>query len=80
MKVLYHSAQRFLEHVINQSQFSKIDIHCTQYHLEILLKDVVIFSYKRQFVLSNFQRYVGIYQGDVLITIFQKIKIFVPLQ
>lgn len=74
MKVSYHAAKRFLERVINQLEFSTMDIHNTQDYLEVLLKDVVITSYKRQFALPNFQRFVGIYQEDVLVTIIPKDK------
>lgn len=74
MKVSYHAAQRFLERVVNQFEFSKIDVYTAQDYLEVLLKDVVISSYKRQFALPNFQRFVGIYQEDVLVTIIPKDK------
>jgi len=74
MKVSYHAAQRFLERVVNQLEFSKMDIHNTQDYLEGMLKDVVISSYKRQFALPNFQRFVGVYQEDVLVTIIPKDK------
>ncbi len=74
MKVSYHAAQRFLERVVNQLEFSKMDIYNAQDYLEGMLKDVVISSYKRQFALPNFQRFVGVYQEDVLVTIIPKDK------
>lgn len=74
MKVSYHAAQRFLERVVNQLEFSKTDIHNAQDYLEVLLKNVVISSYKRQFALPSFQHFLGIYQEDVLVTIIPKDK------
>lgn len=48
MKVSYHAAQRFLERVVKQLEFSKIDVYCAQEYLQSLLKDVVISSYAKQ--------------------------------
>ena len=74
MKVSYHAAQRFLERVLKQLEFSKIDVYCAQEYLQSLLKDVVISSYAKQFALPGFQRFLGIYQENVLVTIISKDK------
>lgn len=74
MKVSYHAAQRFLERVVKQLEFSKIDVYCAQEYLQSLLKDVVISSYAKQFALPGFQRFLGIYQENVLVTIISKDK------
>lgn len=72
MRISYHAAQRFLERVINPKTFSKEDVYHAQAYLQRLLKDVVINSYKKKFVIPEFQHFLGVYQENVLVTIIPK--------
>ncbi len=65
MRISYHAAQRFLERVINPKTFSKEDVYHAQAYLQRLLKDVVINSYKKKFVIPEFQHFLGVYQENV---------------
>ena len=75
MKVTYHAAQRFLERVIQKSDFSKYEVHRTVKYLEKSLKDVIVNNYKDFFPLPGFEnKFYVIAQENSAITIIPKDK------
>ena len=75
MKVTYHAAQRFLERVIEKSNFSKYEVHRTVGYLEKTLQDVMIRSYKGFFPLPGFEnKFYVLAQENNAITIIPKGK------
>lgn len=74
MKVTLHAAERFLQRVMHKVEFSFQDILNTKQFLETAMENVVVTSYRRNVVIPGFERYLGIYQENALITILPKDK------
>jgi hypothetical protein len=74
MKVTYHAAERFIERVLDKKSFSRKELLDAKAYLEKLTQDVVISSYRRNFVLPGFSKFACVYQEDTLITIIPKDK------
>lgn len=74
MKVTLHAAERFLQRVMHKVEFSFQDVLNTKQFLETAMENVVVTSYRRNVVIPGFERYLGIYQENALITIIPKDK------
>lgn len=72
MKITYHAAQRFLERVMLRVIYTHQDVEFAMRYLEKLLKDVVISSRVKYFILPGFEDYKVIYRENVVVTIVPK--------
>lgn len=72
MKITYHAAQRFLERVMSRVKYTHQDVEFAMRYLEKLLKDVVISSPAKYFVLPGFEDYKAVYKANVVVTIIPK--------
>lgn len=74
MRVTYHAAQRFIERVLDKKSFSRKDMQEAKAFLENLTQNIVISSYRKNFVLPGFSKFACVYQEDALLTIIPKNK------
>lgn len=72
MKVTTHAAQRFLQRVMNKSDYTCLDVDFAIRFLAKLLEDVVPNSYSKHFVLPGFENYKVVYKENTIITIIPK--------
>ena len=72
MKVTIHAAQRFLERVMSQTNYTYQEVGMTLEFLEKILKDVVVTSKVKHFVLPGFKNFRVVYRENAAITIISK--------
>ena len=72
MKVSAHAGQRFLERVMKKQNYTCLDVDFAIRYLTNLLKDVVVTSYAKPFVIPGFENYRAIYRENTVITIIPK--------
>ena len=72
MQVTVHAAQRFLERVMSQTNYTYQEVGMTLEFLEKILKDVVVTSKVKHFVLPGFKNYRVVYRENTAITIVPK--------
>jgi len=72
MKVSAHAGERFLQRVMNKSQYTPMDIDFSIRYLEKIFKDIVPNSYARPFTIPGFENYRAIYRENTIITIIPK--------
>lgn len=72
MQVTVHAAQRFLERVMSQTNYTYQEVGMTLEFLEKILKDVVVTSKVKHFVLPGFKNFRVVYCENTAITIVPK--------
>lgn len=72
MKVTVHAAQRFLERVMSKTNYTYQDVGVALEFLEKILKDVVITSKVKYFVLPGFKNFRVVYCDNKALTIIPK--------
>lgn len=73
MKVTYHAGQRFLERVIEKTDYSKYEVHRTVEYLERAFKDIVVTGYARRIALPGFESdYYVVQRENTVITVIPK--------
>ena len=72
IKVTHHAAVRFLQRVMNKSQYTKKDIYMAYRFLEAELQDIVTKGYKDYFRLPSFNNYRAVVVENSLVTILPK--------
>lgn len=72
MQVTVHAAQRFLERVMSQTNYTYQEVDMTLEFLEKILKDVVVTSKVKHFVLPRFKNFRVVYCENTAITIVPK--------
>ena len=72
MQVTIHAAQRFLERVMFKTNYTYQDVGMALEFLEKILKEVVITSKEKHFVLPGFKNFRVVYRQNTAITIVPK--------
>jgi hypothetical protein len=72
MKISYHAAARFLERVMEKTQYTDKDLLFARRYLQKLLRDVVIVNSVKHFVLPGFENFKAIYKQNTIVTIIPK--------
>ena len=72
MRITVHAAKRFLERVMNKSNYTVIDVDFTLRYLTKLFVDVVPGSRYRPIIIPGFENFQAIYQENTIITILPK--------
>jgi len=72
MEISYHAAQRFLERVMTKTKYSHQDVEFAIRYLEKLLRDVVVGSSVKHFVLPGFENFKAVYKQNMIVTIIPK--------
>jgi len=72
IKVTHHAAIRFLQRVMNKSDYTKQDIYKAYKFLEAETCNIVIKNYKDYFRLPSFKNYRAVVVENQLITILPK--------
>jgi hypothetical protein len=72
MKITVHAAQRFLERVMNKTEFGYQEILFTLQYLEKLFSDVVPTGTPKYIVVPCFEKYKAIYRDNTIVTIIPK--------
>jgi len=73
MKITNHAAERFLERVIGQMQYTWGDVVKTKLYLKRVLANVVVRSTYKHFPLPGFENmFYVVYKDNAIITIIPK--------
>lgn len=72
MKITIHAAQRFLERVMNKSDYTCFDVDFALRFLEKTFSNVIVTSYAKPFVVPGFENYKAIHKENTIITIVLK--------
>ncbi|MBD3795921.1 MAG: hypothetical protein IE881_08345 [Epsilonproteobacteria bacterium] len=72
MQVTVHAAQRFLERVMSKTNYTYQDVCMALEFLEKTLRDVVVTSKVKYFVLPGFKNFRVVFRENTAITIIPK--------
>jgi hypothetical protein len=72
MNITHHAAERFLQRVMSKTKYTDHDVNFAMGYLQKLLRDVVIRSTSKQFVLPGFENFKAVYKQNTIVTIIPK--------
>ncbi len=72
MKVSIHAGERFLQRVMNKSNYTCFEVNMAISYLEKALKDIVPNSCNKHFVIPGFEDYKAVYCQNTIVTVVPK--------